>query len=80
VGNRLWHGWDVAAFLAYRANGELTTASWLGSLTHPFNLQYFRWNDPLPSAMGLVEGARKLQSNGSRARTRALFTKARQVS
>jgi D-aspartate ligase len=80
AGNRLWQGWDVAAFLAYRANGELTTAAWLRSLTHPFNLQYFRWTDPLPSAMKLLENARKLQRNGSRARARALFAKTTQVS
>ena len=58
-GDRMWHAWDVPAFMGYRAHGEVTTAGWLLSLMHPFHLPHFRWSDPLPSAMGLAEGGRE---------------------
>jgi predicted ATP-grasp superfamily ATP-dependent carboligase len=70
-GDRMWHAWDMPAFLGYRAHGEVTTAEWLRSLMHPFHLPHFRWSDPLPSAVGLAQGAgkvrRRIERDGIRA-------------
>jgi D-aspartate ligase len=78
-GARLWSTWDVAAFLGYRAAGEITTAAWLRSLLHPLHVGTLSWDDPLPFAVALAEDARKLRAAVSRRGVRALAVKATQV-
>jgi D-aspartate ligase len=61
VGARLWSTWDVAAFLGYRAVGELTTTAWLRSLLHRFHVGMLRLDDPLPFLAAISEDVRKLR-------------------
>jgi D-aspartate ligase len=65
-GARLLSTWDVAAFLGYRAAGELTTAAWLRSLMRPLHIGMLRWDDPLPFLAAVREDASKLRRAGER--------------
>lgn len=61
-GVRLWYPIDdFRAFLAYRAEGELSTLGWLRSLLHIQHLSVFDWHDPGPS---LVAALGRLRSWG----------------
>ena len=46
-----WPGRDFRAFLELRKRRELTLFAWARSLAHRQVLPYFRWDDPMPSAV-----------------------------
>ena len=49
-GIRVWHPRpDFTALRAYRAEGLLTTRSWVRSLLHRQRFTVFSWRDPMPS-------------------------------
>jgi predicted ATP-grasp superfamily ATP-dependent carboligase len=43
--------YDLRAFAAYRAKGELSLGDRLGSLFHRQHVPLFRWSDPAPAIM-----------------------------
>jgi D-aspartate ligase len=60
-GLHMWHpGRDCMAFLELRRSRGLTFGSWASSLLHRQVFPYFRWDDPLPTLMSLVNGPRRL--------------------
>jgi D-aspartate ligase len=79
LGARLWSTWDIAAFLGYRAVGELTTTDWLRSLLHPLHVGMLRLDDPLPFLAAVGEDVRKLHRAVGRDGARAAVRKATQV-
>ena len=77
LGLRYWFpGADLRAFLALRADGRMSTAGWLQSIAHRQVLPYFRWDDPMPSALsaarfgsgvaGRLRRRRQLPSRGQK--------------
>jgi predicted ATP-grasp superfamily ATP-dependent carboligase len=70
-GARLWSTMDIAAFLSYRAAGELSTTAWLRSLLRPFHVRMLRLDDPLPFLSAVGEDTRKLRHALSRDRVGA---------
>lgn len=50
---------DFRAFLALRAERELTFGSWLRSVRHVRTLPFFAWDDPLPSWLGELDRLRR---------------------
>lgn len=60
-GVRQWHPVeDVQAFRAYRAAGQLSTASWLASIARPVLLPMLDWRDPRPSVVYAGSFARRV--------------------
>ena len=52
LGLRYWFpGADLRAFLALRSDGRMSIPGWLQSIAHRQVLPYFRWDDPVPSAL-----------------------------
>src|SRR5262249_27438460 len=51
---------DLRAMREYRADGELTASSWLGSLLHPQVRPELDWSDPVPSVVTFTGHARRL--------------------
>jgi predicted ATP-grasp superfamily ATP-dependent carboligase len=41
--------YDLRAFAAYRAKGELSLGDWVKSLLHQQHVPLFRWSDPAPA-------------------------------
>ncbi len=59
LGLRYWFpGADLRAFLALRADGRMSTPGWLQSIAHRQVLPYFRWDDPVPSALSAAASGR----------------------
>jgi hypothetical protein len=53
-GVRLWYPTlDFKGFRRYRADGALTTSSWVKSLLHRQHFPVFDWRDPVPLATAL---------------------------
>jgi predicted ATP-grasp superfamily ATP-dependent carboligase len=49
-GMRLWYPLrDFHAFRQLRKRGEITLKDWVSSVSHPYILPYWAWDDPLPS-------------------------------
>jgi hypothetical protein len=46
---------------------------------HPFHLPYFRWSDPVPSALSAAEHARKLRRSVADGGLQAPLAKVREV-
>lgn len=61
TGMVLWYPFeDFLAFLALRRNGGLSPSEWLRSVARTDLLPFFRWDDPLPSLVNLIQRARSL--------------------
>jgi len=67
-GVRLWLPLeDVLAYRSYARTGELRLADWVRSLLHRQHFPILRWNDPLPTLVGLwrivSRARRRIQAN-----------------
>jgi predicted ATP-grasp superfamily ATP-dependent carboligase len=59
TGKRLWYPYaDWKAYRELNRRGELTFRQWVKSIMHPFVLPYFRWDDPFPSLLAVVQKAK----------------------
>ena len=72
-GVRQWHPVeDFQAFRAYRAAGQLTTASWLASVARPMLLPMLDLRDPSPSVVYAGAFTRRVLRFGRRRLTRSV--------